>query len=219
MIKEIISFRRQGMSFRKIAEKLNSTVGKVHYQWIKNVKNSPNTYIDSDHEKLQEELKEKSKRNEPFLNTRLVSENRLVSFWEIAPWQKKLVASYFNCEINQSVIVFRIYDVTDIHFNGINAHTFYEFQLPDEKNYWFIKGIKPGRSYLTEIGYRLNNHSFFPILRSNSVHGLQTIQSSVHVLNNYSNKDQNNKPIWIDKVSTYSYYENIKEEKQMDGKE
>lgn len=38
MIEEIVKLRRKGLSFRKIAVELNSTVGKVQYQWKKYMK-------------------------------------------------------------------------------------------------------------------------------------------------------------------------------------
>ena len=42
MIKEIIKLREDGLSFRKIASQLNTTVGRVQYRWNKYVNNRGN---------------------------------------------------------------------------------------------------------------------------------------------------------------------------------
>jgi uncharacterized protein len=230
MIEEIISYRRQGMSFRKIAEKLNSTVGKVHYQWIKNVKDEPNSSSSSNassspdsnkHYSIKVKSKDKTYKEDQYLVSRLVEDYKIASFWKIAPWQKQLVTSYFNIDLNQRYVVFRIYDVTDIIFNGSNAHSVFEFQLPENKTYWIIKGIKPGRSYVTEVGYRLDQHQFFPILRSNAIHGHKTLveKNEDRLLNREEiQKNMADKPNWVGNVSTYSFYENINKGKNEDEK-
>lgn len=214
MIKEIESLRRKGMSFRKIAESLNSTVGKVHYQWIKH-SNKKSTIVKT--VQVKERIKSEPMRpvqKGNFLELSLTDDQKLASNWKIAKWQKELVGSYFNGEINQSVILLRVYDVSDIYFNGSNAHSCFEFQLPENKTYWVVKGIKQERTYITEIGYKTKHNLFFPVLRSNAVHvGLkQEVKETI-----YKNKVvhqqeiRENHPKWADKVSTYSYYENINE--------
>lgn len=213
MIKEIVSLRRKGMSFRKIAEKLNSTVGKVHYQWLK----YSNTQIDPEEKKIQKkkEINLNTLQGDHFLLSSLTPEQKLVSHWKIALWQKEMVASYFNHTVNQMVIILRVYDVTDIYFNGANAHSYYEFQLTEDRNYWIIKGLKRDRTYLTEIGYKLNHH-FFPVLRSNPVHISKklTLSQNTNQLQMISFESSNDiQPNWIKNVSTYSYYESINEVK------
>ena len=42
MIEEIIKLREDGLSFRKIASQLNTTVGRVQYRWNKYVNNQEN---------------------------------------------------------------------------------------------------------------------------------------------------------------------------------
>lgn len=214
MINEIITYRRQGMSFRKIAEKLNSTVGKVHYQWIKNLKEDQANLSEPFQNSISG-AKEKSSDDE-YLVVKLVAETKIASFWRIADWQKDLVASYFSMDVSQRSIVLRMYDVTDINFNGSNAHDVFEFYIPENKNYWVIKGINPNRNYLTEIGYRLNDQRFFPILRSNTIKGQTSKDNGSYnaAVRKTQEKDFRSVLNWKDKVSTYSYYENIIEEKR-----
>lgn len=217
MINEIIQYRRQGMSFRKIADKLNSTVGKVHYQWTKNGMDDSNIEIQAEKNIItsRKEIKiEQSKESDFYLVAQLVSNHKLVINWKMAAWQNGLTASYFD-NINQEIIILRLYDVTDIYFNGSNAHSSYEFQLSKETTNWSIKGIKLGRSYLTEIGYKVNQNQYFPILRSNVVFNLPNglgQKDSLTYQHEAFYQERILQPKWTEKVSTYSYYENINEE-------
>jgi hypothetical protein len=217
MINEIIQYRRQGMSFRKIAEILNSTVGKVHYQWTKNGMDDSSIEIQVKKNVITSRTEiniEQSKESDFFLVAQLVSYHKLVIKWKIAAWQKDLSASYFD-NINQEIIILRLYDVTDIYFNGTNAHSSYEFQLSKETTNWSIKGIKLGRSYLTEIGYKVNQNQYFPILRSNVVFNLPNDleqKDSLTYQHDTFYQERILQPSWTEKVSTYSYYENINEE-------
>ncbi|WP_442594932.1 DUF4912 domain-containing protein [Neobacillus sp. D3-1R] len=213
MIKEIVSLRRKGMSFRKIAKELNSTVGKVHYQWLKY--SNTKTEIENPPIKNKDYFLNCSDQLEHFLISDLTVENKLFSQWYIAKWQKEMVSFYFNQVANQKIMIFRVYDVTDIYFNGANAHSYYEFQLPEGRTNWTVKGLKKDRTYLTEIGFNVNQH-YFPILRSNAVH-IHKDEDKINYHNQLQmitieNNDET-QPNWIDQVSTYSYYENINEVK------
>jgi uncharacterized protein len=222
MINQIVQYRRQGMSFRKIAEKLNSTVGKVHYQWIKHGLDESNIELQSTKKEISNEIKTNIHPDidsNNYLVAQLISDHKLVSNWKIASWQKDLSASYFD-HINQEIIILRLYDVTDIYFNGSNAHSTYEFQLMKDTSNWTIKGIKLGRSYLTEIGYKVNQNQYFPILRSNAVHNLPGSIEQKDTLKFQHDAFYNQRlsqPKWTKKVSTYSYYENIHEENDNNG--
>ncbi|HYK74523.1 MAG TPA: DUF4912 domain-containing protein [Pseudoneobacillus sp.] len=212
MIKEIVTMRRKGMSFRKIAEKLNSTVGKVHYQWLK----YSNTNLDLQQKKnqKQEDMNVNIiEKKDHYLLSSLTIEQKLVSHWKIATWQKEMIASYFQHKVNQVVIILRVYDVTDIYFNGANAHSYYEFQVAEDRSFWTIKGLKQKRTYITEIGYKVN-HQFFPVLRSNSVFipKMELQHTNSLQMRTFEN-NVGNQPNWINNVSTYSYYENINEVK------
>jgi uncharacterized protein len=214
VIQEIISLRRQGMSFRKIAEKLDSTIGKVHYQWIKHLKVKKEIPMEiSLTEQKKEKFNNSNVKTSHYLVSKLVSDNRCISFWEIAPWQRELVCSYFNHEVNLSILFLRLYDVTDIYFDGSNAHACHEFQLKEESTFWVIKGLKTGRSYLTEIGFRVNHQQFFPILRSNTIQG----NENMNVIEPLPEQFDQIRPNWKDRVSTYSYYENMNEVKTKNG--
>lgn len=69
---------------------------------------------------------------------------------------------------NRSLVV-RVYDVTDVLFDGSNAHSFFDIEVADlAGNYYF--GIpQRGRHYLAEIGLRLGEGRFYALARSQPV--------------------------------------------------
>ena len=63
-------------------------------------------------------------------------------------------------------LIVRVYDVTDIIFDGSNAHMF--FDLPAARvsgNYYFAPG-RQARNYVAEAGLRNAQGKFYPIVRS-----------------------------------------------------
>lgn len=216
MIEEIIKLREDGLSFRKIASELKTTVGRVQYRWNKWVSD-------------QESLKENSMIEESFpeedviipvrgeLGAKLTLPNRILLFWEPSEIPRKLVTLHFNKKFDELVPVIRIYDVTDIIFNGQNAHHFHEIAVVYNNGYWFIKGLTANRSYVAELGVKVNEKDFFPIYRSNAVKTQPIGQISLREISyelTHSQQLEQMSPKWIDHVSTYTYYENPKFEEQ-----
>ncbi|MGG3562239.1 DUF4912 domain-containing protein [Neobacillus rhizosphaerae] len=214
MIDEIIKLRGDGLSFRRIALELNTTVGKVQYRWNKwmdhsdeinsNVqkptgKKSTNSQIAPDQIPLKGELKAK-----------LVSPRKIILFWEVSELPKKIIELFFKKRFEELVTVIRVYDVTDITFNGKNANHFYEIPASYQSGHWIIKGLIPNRDYVAELGIYFSDHNFFPIHRSNCI---QTPNSQIP--SGYEgNSDlylkvqeyEEKPPKWTEHVSTYSYY-------------
>jgi uncharacterized protein len=220
MIDEIKKLRRKGLSFRKIAEELDSTVGKVQYQWKKY----------KDNEEIEVSTGEKaSKSNETRIRTHfwkkriliptehltawLIDKNKLFVYWRLLDVKKDLVSSYFDKPFASYQKVLRIYDVTDILFTGSNAHQVKEAKLYEKQGISLLSELQPNRCYITELGVKLSDHEFFPLLRSNAVHiprtdrkqtGHQKKDNKDHFV-----KKESLLPNWVEHVSTYSYYEKI----------
>jgi hypothetical protein len=66
-------------------------------------------------------------------------------------------------------LVLRVYDVTDIIFNGKNAHRFMDIEVTGDANNWYINVWEAGRTYVSELGFRTKDGKFIVIARSNSV--------------------------------------------------
>ncbi|NWQ40030.1 DUF4912 domain-containing protein [Bacillus sp. EB106-08-02-XG196] len=227
MIEEIIKLREDGLSFRKIASHLNTTVGKVQYRWNKYT-NTQENHIEagSVEEKTQKEYSEINPLTIDYtpikgeLQAKLVTPRKVILYWEASNIPGKVITSFYERPFEDLVHIVRIYDVTDIIFTGNNAHHYYDITVPYKKGYWFIKGLTANRSYIAELGVKLNENEFFPLLRSNSVQtpAIGNLNGS-EIYTNLVNFQQidDYSPKWIDHVSTYSYYGETKNTEQKNG--
>jgi uncharacterized protein len=227
MIEEIIKLREDGLSFRKIASHLNTTVGRVQYRWSKYINNLENNIeVVSVEENTQREVSELNHQTIDYtpvkgeLQVKLVTPRKVIVYWEASKVPVKVITSFYDRPFEELVHIVRIYDVTDIIFTGNNAHHYYDITVPYNQGYWFIKGLTANRSYVAELGVKLNENEFFPVLRSNSVQTptMGNLNGS-EIYTNLVNIQQidNFSPKWIDYVSTYSYYGESKNTEQNNG--
>jgi glycosyltransferase involved in cell wall biosynthesis len=68
---------------------------------------------------------------------------------------------------NASFVV-RISDVTDILFDGLNAHAFFDLETGGLQGNYYFKIDRPARNYIAEAGFRGNDGSFHVLARSNT---------------------------------------------------
>lgn len=219
MIDEIKKLRRKGLSFRKIAEELDLTVGKVQYQWKKHKESeeveisTQETASSSNQMRLRTHFwKKRILIPTEHLTAWLIDKNKLFVYWRLLDVKKDLVSSYFDKPFASYQQVLRIYDVTDILFNGSNAHHIQEIKLHEKQSISLLNELQPNRCYITELGVKLSDHEFFPLLRSNAVHIPRTDRKQAGHLKkdiNHFLKKENLVPNWVEHVSTYSYYEKM----------
>ncbi|MEJ2683835.1 MAG: glycosyltransferase [Candidatus Sulfobium sp.] len=67
-------------------------------------------------------------------------------------------------------IIVRVCDVTDIVFDGSNAHTFFDLHAGGLAGNYYFRVDQPARNYLAEVGLRGSDGSFAAIARSNAVY-------------------------------------------------
>ncbi len=65
-----------------------------------------------------------------------------------------------------SRLVIRIYDVTDIVFNGLNAHTFFDVDVHGIVGNSYMNFDRVERNLLAEFGFRFRDNSFHALARS-----------------------------------------------------
>ena len=209
MINEIIKLRKDGLSFRKIASELDTTVGKVQYRWNKWIEGQQQQAKATKEEQLSD-----CNQHPSFipikgeLTIRLVTSKKIILFWDVSVITDKVIQSYFQVSLRDLVSVIRIYDVTDLIFDGENAHHYYEINVPYQNGHWFVKGLAASRSYVGELGVFLPAAGYFPLFRSNCVH-TPKIEWSPNLLNHDQLeilRYEASPPKWTDHVSTYSYY-------------
>ncbi|MEW9668270.1 DUF4912 domain-containing protein [Ammoniphilus sp. 3BR4] len=177
-LQQIMKLIEQGMTHQQIAKKLQTTVGKVRYQLYK--KRQQETKQDlrpihSEQPAVQVRAEIEDCEVHPWHGEdRLVilphSPEILYVYWEITYERKRLVEEHFGCGWDVLPKILRVYDVTDILFNGDNSHRFIDIQVNDYANNWFIPSLNDNRNYCVDYGTFTWDGRYFSILRSDAVH-------------------------------------------------
>jgi hypothetical protein len=216
---EMIKMAEEENFFQIIAEDLNLSMDRVQFYW-KNWMCKQETVpenLEQNQPKFQDQI---SSQANPLGNddvpqihgemqAKLITPRKVIFFWDSSYLPKQFFQLYFNICFDELVQVIRIYDVTKIEFNGKNAHHLYDIPIPYQQGYWIVKGLFSNRSYLAEIGVKLSNNDFFPVLRSNSIRmpKLETVMNhEIHQDLSQFYRHEEQQPKWREFVSTYSYY-------------
>lgn len=94
----------------------------------------------------------------------------IYTYWEINEQKKTQVREKFGRDIFQEIpFTLRIYDVTNIDFNGLNSHRFFDIELPSGVNNWYINIDEGGKSCCVDIGLHIPGGDFFILARSNFI--------------------------------------------------
>jgi hypothetical protein len=90
------------------------------------------------------------------------------SYWEVTSFTRDKLKESFSQQFSQAKWVLRVYDVSNIIFNGFNAHHHFDISIGPDTNNWYIN-VSSGCSYCVDLGLILNDGKFILILRSNTV--------------------------------------------------
>ncbi|MDD5561094.1 MAG: DUF4912 domain-containing protein [Candidatus Omnitrophica bacterium] len=93
----------------------------------------------------------------------------LHTYWELRGQTIEGLKNKLGDEFYRAKKILRVYDVTNIVFNGSNANSFFDIQYNDFANSWYIDTAGPGRSWCVDLGLMLADGRFITILRSNVV--------------------------------------------------
>ncbi len=92
------------------------------------------------------------------------------AYWEvISKRQDEVRQEIYKRGLNFEKAILRVYDVTDIVFDGKNAHSFFDIDLHSDADNWYINVGTPNRSWCIDIGMMTKEREFFVLARSNSV--------------------------------------------------
>lgn len=92
------------------------------------------------------------------------------TYWEITPKTQDRLREMLGADFFKSKRVLRCYDVSHILFDGKNAHKFFDIEINDYTNNWYIDVGSPGTSWIVDLGILLPDNRFITIVRSNVVH-------------------------------------------------
>ena len=94
----------------------------------------------------------------------------LYAYWEItATKQGEFNHTYGPVAWHSTHPVLRVYDVTGVAFNGVNANRYVDIQVGDYANNWHIEVEEPDRSFCVDMGRMFPDGRFVTLLRSNIV--------------------------------------------------
>ncbi|WP_170119369.1 DUF4912 domain-containing protein [Tumebacillus permanentifrigoris] len=100
----------------------------------------------------------------------MVKEPRtLFTYWEINESRKHLIQAHFRADWSQLPFCLVVHDITDLHFNGTNAHNTIRIEVNPRAESWYIHGVTPGRRYQIDFCTQTIAGQLFTILRSNIV--------------------------------------------------
>ena len=92
------------------------------------------------------------------------------SYWEFnKDYISKIQAKYGKDAFQRYSTVIRSYDVTDIIFDGTNAHSYSDTEVNIEAKNWYYQIPSSERNYCAEIGMVLDSGEFIALARSNTI--------------------------------------------------
>lgn len=99
-------------------------------------------------------------------------------YWEIAYNDKRNLLKELNEPFHPAKQIIRVYDVTHIHFDGENAHGYFDIEIDRNSGNWYIDLWSPHKSLCAEIGIKSSTGKFYPMVRSNFIDTPRADQSS-----------------------------------------
>lgn len=91
------------------------------------------------------------------------------TYWEITDNKKGEIAGKFGIGWDRLAKVLRVYDVTNIIFNGTNANSYFDIEAGDYAATWYINVGRPDTSWCVDIGVKTPSGEFIMIARSNCI--------------------------------------------------
>lgn len=89
------------------------------------------------------------------------------AYWEVSREALLKAKAELGDEWESARSVLRVYDVTDIEFDGTNAHSCFDIEISGGANNWYIHTGLPNRTFCVEIGIRAPSGKFIALARSN----------------------------------------------------
>lgn len=216
-----MKLKEEGLTLQQIAEKMNTTVGKVQYRWnkyrLKMNHSAKLAELPERENDQKEELHENfewtipPEYNEDDLFSMVHSPTAIFAYWSLSDSKRHMVEHHFRTPWQSLPKRLKVYDVTDIEFHGHNSHRSFEIELPEMTNNWFIRGLEPNRSYCVDLGTKTFDGSFFTILRSNTIETPRIEADSLQAEKVLNWKSGNvAEPEWLENFCSYSYYQKIR---------
>jgi len=89
------------------------------------------------------------------------------TYWEITRETLMKARATLGEDWHNARSVLRIYDITDIEFDGENAHSFFDVEVSGGSDNWYVNTRVPNRTYCVDIGLLPPDGKFIMLARSN----------------------------------------------------
>ncbi|MDP3786020.1 MAG: DUF4912 domain-containing protein [Candidatus Omnitrophota bacterium] len=93
----------------------------------------------------------------------------IFAYWEITDARRMDIEREAGAGWDGLRKVLRVYDVTDIEFNGTNAHKYFDIDITPEAGNWYIRVGEANRSWCVDLGAITSDGRFIVVARSNVV--------------------------------------------------
>lgn len=102
------------------------------------------------------------------------------AYWEVShsavnQLKNKIGENNLNC----SRWILRVYDITDIDFNGTNSHKYFDITINTYADNWYVNACEYNRVWVVDIGIVTPDGEFIAVARSNVLglpkHGVSSI--------------------------------------------
>lgn len=103
----------------------------------------------------------------------------LFVYWEVSVERRRLISRHFDAAWHDLRFYLHTHDVTDVIWNGENAHETRAFEVTPDADAWYVRNLQPGRDYIVDFGVFTPGGQPFVILRSEAVSTPSTGQGTV----------------------------------------
>jgi hypothetical protein len=89
------------------------------------------------------------------------------AYWEVTHSDIEKAKQWLGNDYRSSQAVLRFYDITNIIFDGTNAHSTFDVDIDLQSRNWYIDLWSPDKSYFVDLGFKTRDGFFLPVIRSN----------------------------------------------------
>ena len=88
-------------------------------------------------------------------------------YWEV---KEDTLNHFFQTHGYDSKLTLRVYDVTNINFDGYNAHEWWDIEVFNRVGTWYLKHYKGDRTLIVDVGIVSTDGNYHIISRSKSIY-------------------------------------------------
>jgi len=91
------------------------------------------------------------------------------AYWDVTSNDIEKAKQRLDDDYGQSQAILRFYDVTNIIYDGTNAHGFFDVDIDLKSKDWYVDLWSPDKSYFVDLGFKTGDGFFLSLARSSVV--------------------------------------------------